>query len=159
MRYTDPTPIQRQSIPIGLQRRDLIGIAETGSGKTVAFGVPLCHYLLNLPMRVLESVADGGPLALVMAPTRELALQIDGELAKLLSRQNIVKSCGIVGGQPVQQQAQMIRNGVHIVVGTPGRLNDMLAMSYMVLNNCSYTILDEADRMLDMGFQPQIKSM
>lgn len=110
-------------------------------------------------MRVLESVADGGPLALVMAPTRELALQIDGELAKLLSRQNIVKSCGIVGGQPVQQQAQMIRNGVHIVVGTPGRLNDMLAMSYMVLNNCSYTILDEADRMLDMGFQPQIKSM
>jgi hypothetical protein len=159
LKFKEPTPIQRQSIPIGLQRRDLIGVAETGSGKTVAFGVPLCHYLLNLPNRVLESVAEGGPLALVMAPTRELALQIDGELQKLLSRQQIVKTCGIVGGQPIQQQALILRNGVHIVVGTPGRLNDMLAMSYMVLNNCSYIIMDEADRMIDMGFKPQMQSM
>jgi hypothetical protein len=159
LKFKEPTPIQRQSIPIGLQRRDLIGVAETGSGKTVAFGVPLCHYLLNLPQRVLESVAEGGPLALVMAPTRELALQIDGELQKLLSRQQIVKTCGIVGGQPIQQQALILRNGVHIVVGTPGRLNDMLAMSYMVLNNCSYIIMDEADRMIDMGFKPQMQSM
>jgi ATP-dependent RNA helicase DDX23/PRP28 len=159
LKFKEPTPIQRQSIPIGLQRRDLIGVAETGSGKTVAFGVPLCHYLLNLPKRVLESVAEGGPLALVMAPTRELALQIDGELQKLLSRQQIVKTCGIVGGQPIQQQALILRNGVHIVVGTPGRLNDMLAMSYMVLNNCSYIIMDEADRMIDMGFKPQMQSM
>jgi ATP-dependent RNA helicase DDX23/PRP28 len=157
--FKEPTPIQRQSIPIGLQRRDLIGVAETGSGKTVAFGVPLCHYLLNLPKRVLDSVAEGGPLALVMAPTRELALQIDGELQKLLSRQQVVKTCGIVGGQPILQQATILRNGVHIVVGTPGRLNDMLAMSYMVLNNCSYIIMDEADRMVDMGFKPQMQSM
>jgi hypothetical protein len=159
MGFKEPTPIQRQSIPIGLQRRDLIGVAETGSGKTIAFGVPLCHYLLNLPKRVLESVAEGGPLALVMAPTRELALQIDGELQKLLSRQQTIKTAGIVGGQPIQAQAMILRNGVHIVVGTPGRLNDMLAMSYMVLNNCSYIVMDEADRMIDMGFKPQMQSM
>jgi len=146
MRFREPTPIQRQAITIGLQRRDLIGIAETGSGKTVAFGVPLCHYLLNLPQRVLDSVARDGPLALVMAPTRELALQIGGEFSKLLSRQRRITVCSIVGGQPIQQQAQDLRRGVHIVVGTPGRINDCIEMAYLVLNQCSYIVLDEADR-------------
>jgi len=150
MRFKEPSPIQRQGIPIGLQRRDLIGIAETGSGKTVAFGLPLCHYLLNLPSRVLDSVATEGPLALVMAPTRELALQIDGEIAKLLSRQRRIKTVAIVGGQQIQQQAQQLRNGVHIVVGTPGRINDCIDMAYLVLNQCCYIVLDEADRMIDM---------
>jgi ATP-dependent RNA helicase DDX23/PRP28 len=138
MRFKDPSPIQRQAIPIGLQRRDLIGIAETGSGKTVAFGVPLCHYLLNLPTRVLESVAQEGPLSLIMAPTRELALQIDGEIGKLLSRQGQIKTCAIVGGQSIQQQAQMIRKGTHIIVGTPGRINECIEMAYLVLNQCWY---------------------
>lgn len=159
LHFQEPSPIQRQAIPIGLQRRDLIGIAETGSGKTVAFGVPLCHYLLNLPERILGSVADEGPLALVMAPTRELALQIDVELQKLLARQQIVRSCAIVGGQPIQQQAQEIRKGVHIIVGTPGRINDCIEQAYLVLNQCCYIVLDEADRMVDMGFLPQMESM
>jgi ATP-dependent RNA helicase DDX23/PRP28 len=159
LRFKEPSPIQRQAIPIGLQRRDLIGIAETGSGKTVAFGVPLCHYLLNLPSRVLESVADAGPLALVMAPTRELALQIDGEFQKLLSRQRLIRTVGIVGGQQIQQQAQELRRGVHIVVGTPGRINECIDMAYMVLNQCCYIVLDEADRMIDMGFAPQIETI
>ena len=149
MGFKEPTPIQRQAIPIGLQRRDLIGVAETGSGKTVAFGVPLCHYLLNLPREALNSVAQNGPLALVMAPTRELALQIEVELSKLLSRQRHIKACAIVGGQPIQQQAQVLRKGVHIVVGTPGRINDCIDMAYMVLNQCSYIVLDEADRMIE----------
>jgi DEAD/DEAH box helicase len=148
LQFRHPSPIQRQAIPIGLQRRDLIGIAETGSGKTVAFGVPLCHYLLQLPASVLENVAVSGPLALVMAPTRELALQIQLELEKLLSCcQHRVRSCPIVGGQAIQQQAQDLRAGTHIVVGTPGRINECIEMAYLVLNQCSYIVLDEADRM------------
>lgn len=116
--------------------------------QTIAFGVPLCHYLLNLPDAVLQSVADEGPLALVMAPTRELALQIDVELQKLLSRQNAVRVVAIVGGQPIQQQAQVIRQGVHIIVGTPGRINDCIEQAYLVLNQCCYIVMDEADRMV-----------
>jgi ATP-dependent RNA helicase DDX23/PRP28 len=129
------------------------------SGKTIAFGLPLCHYLLNLPAHVLDSVADNGPLALVMAPTRELALQIDVELTKLLSRQRRIRTCPIVGGQAIQQQAQEVRKGVHIVVGTPGRINDCIEMAYLVLNQCCYIVLDEADRMVDMGFLPQVESI
>ena len=159
LKFREPSPIQRQAIPIGLQRRDLIGIAETGSGKTVAFGVPLCQYLLALPLAVLRRVADDGPLALVMAPTRELALQIHGELAKLLSCQTVIQTCAVVGGQSIQHQAQQLRSGVHIVVGTPGRINDCIEMAYMVLNQCSYIVLDEADRMIDMGFAPQMESI
>lgn len=94
-----------------------------------------------------------------MAPTRELALQIDGELSKLLSRQRIIRTCPIVGGQAIQNQAQQIRRGVHIIVGTPGRVNDCIEMSYLVLNQCCYIILDEADRMVDMGFLPQVESI
>ena len=94
-----------------------------------------------------------------MAPTRELALQIDGELRKLLSRQNAVRTGAIVGGQSIQEQAQMIRSGIHIVVGTPGRINECIEMAYLVLNQCCYLVLDEADRMIDMGFAPQIESI
>jgi ATP-dependent RNA helicase DDX23/PRP28 len=151
MMYKQPTPIQRQAIPIGLQRRDLIGIAETGSGKTAAFGVPLLHYLMYLPLEILNRVADDGPLAIVLAPTRELALQIHGEFQKLLSRQDRLKACVVVGGQAIQQQALELRQGVHVVVGTPGRMNDCIEMAYMVLNQCCYIVLDEADRMIDMG--------
>ena len=156
-RFREPTPIQRQACTVGLQRRDLIGLAETGSGKTVAFGLPLCHYLLNLPNRVLDRVADDGPLALVMAPTRELALQIDSELGKLLSRQGRLHTCAVVGGQAIQNQAQQLRKGVHIVVGTPGRINDCIEMAYLVLNQCCYVVLDEGDRLIDMGFQVKKK--
>jgi len=159
MKYTEPSPIQRQAIPIGLQRRDLIGLAETGSGKTAAFGIPLCHYVLSLPTDILQNVAEQGPLALIMAPTRELAIQIDVEFQKLLSFASHITCIAIVGGQPLPQQAQKLRQGVHIVVGTPGRLNDCLDMAYMVLNQCCYVVLDEADRMVDMGFAPQITSI
>mmetsp|Transcript_41728 Transcript_41728/g.58715 ORF Transcript_41728/g.58715 Transcript_41728/m.58715 type:complete len:341 (+) Transcript_41728:3-1025(+) len=94
-----------------------------------------------------------------MAPTRELALQIDVEFQKLLSFAPEIISAGIVGGQSIQQQAQKLRKGVHVVVGTPGRLNDCLEMAYLVLNQCCYIVLDEADRMLDMGFAPQMQSI
>ncbi len=159
LRYKDPSPIQRIAIPIGMQRRDLIGIAETGSGKTAAFGIPLCHHVLCFPQSILDSVADDGPLALVMAPTRELAIQISVEFGKLLSGQRNVTSLAVVGGQSITEQATKLRNGVHIVVGTPGRINDCVEMAYLVLNQCSYIVLDEADRMIDLGFAPQIEQI
>ncbi len=146
LKYKEPSPIQRQAIPIGLQRRDLIGIAETGSGKTAAFGIPLCHHVLTLSQKILDRVSEEGPLALVMAPTRELAQQIEAEFVKLLSIQSNIKTTCIVGGQPIQQQAMILRQGVHIVVGTPGRINDCIENAYLVLNQCSYIVLDEADR-------------
>lgn len=108
---------------------------------------------------MLNRVADDGPLALIMAPTRELALQIEIEISKLLSRQSLIKTCPIVGGQSIQQQAQQVRKGVHIVVGTPGRINDCIESAYLVLNQCCYIVLDESDRMVDMGFGPQIQSI
>jgi len=161
LKYKDPSPIQRQAIPIGLMRRDLIGIAETGSGKTAAFGIPLCHYVLSLSpsLRSQKNVADGGPLAIVLAPTRELALQIDVEFNKLLQRQSEIRTVAVVGGQSIQVQAQALRNGVHIIVGTPGRINECLETAFLVLNQCTYVVLDEADRMIDMGFAPQIESI
>lgn len=159
LHYKHPSPIQRQAIPIGLQRRDLIGVAETGSGKTAAFGIPLCHHIFQLPPSVWNTVQDAGPLALIMAPTRELALQIDIEIGKLLSRQNSLKTLAVVGGQEIQTQAYKLRQGIHIVVGTPGRINDCVETSYLVLNQCSYIVLDEADRMIDLGFAPQIEQI
>ena len=159
LKFREPSPIQRQAIPIGMQRRDLIGIAETGSGKTAAFGIPLCHHVLSFPDSILNTVAEEGPLALVMAPTRELALQIDTELGKLLSSQRNVVSLAVVGGQSITEQATKLRNGVHVVVGTPGRINDCVEMAYLVLNQCSYIVLDEADRMIDLGFAPQIEQI
>ena len=146
MKYKEPSPIQRQAIPIGLQRRDLIGIAETGSGKTAAFGIPLCHHVLSISQKILDTVTEEGPLALVMAPTRELAQQIEAEFTRLLSLQSNIKTTCIVGGQAIQQQAMTLRQGVHIVVGTPGRINDCIENAYLVLNQCSYIVLDEADR-------------
>ena len=112
-----------------------------------------------MPQHILNRVADDGPLALVIGPTRELAIQIYGEFQKLLSRQSQIKACVVVGGQNITQQAQQIREGVHIVVGTPGRINDCIEMAYLVLNQCCYIVLDEADRMIDMGFAPQIKNI
>jgi ATP-dependent RNA helicase DDX23/PRP28 len=108
--------------------------------ETAAFGIPLCHLIFSLPPSILDSVAESGPLALIMAPTRELALQIDVEIGKLLSGQKTVKTAAIVGGQPIQAQATVLRNGVHIVVGTPGRINDCIESSYLVLNQCSYIV-------------------
>ena len=131
----------------------------TKSGKTAAFGVPLCHHVLSFPQNLLDTVADEGPLALVMAPTRELALQINVEFGKLLSAQGNVVSLAVVGGQSIQEQATKIRMGVHIIVGTPGRINDCVEMAYLVLNQCSYIVLDEADRMIDLGFAPQIEQI
>jgi ATP-dependent RNA helicase DDX23/PRP28 len=155
VKYENPSPIQRQAIPVGLAGRDLIGIAETGSGKTAAFLIPMLVYMMRLPALYINRVAEQGPLAIVMAPTRELAQQIDDE-AKKLARFTSFRSVCVVGGQDIEEQGYHLRRGVEMVIGTPGRMVDCLENNYMVLNQCNYVVLDEADRMVDMGFEPQV---
>ncbi|GFE54633.1 DEAD-family helicase [Babesia ovis] len=150
-KFSTPTPIQMQAIPIGLEMRDLIGLAETGSGKTVAFVLPMLTYVHSLPLLNEETIQDG-PYALVLAPTRELAQQIHTETVKF-SAFCKCRTVLVVGGHSVEQQGFELRNGAEIVIGTPGRIKDCLERSYTVLSQCNYVVLDEADRMIDMGFE------
>ncbi|RZC59506.1 hypothetical protein C5167_006803 [Papaver somniferum] len=152
--YKTPSPIQMAAIPLGLQQRDVIGIAETGSGKTAAFVLPMLTYISRLPPMSEENEAEG-PYAVVMAPTRELAQQIEDETVKFAHYLGI-KVVSIVGGQSIEEQGFKIRQGCEVVIATPGRLIDCLERRYAVLNQCNYVVLDEADRMIDMGFEPQV---
>ncbi|CAM9650215.1 unnamed protein product [Chrysoparadoxa australica] len=153
--YKNPSAIQRQAIPVGMQYRDMIGVAETGSGKTAAFGIPMITYILQLPQEHRERTPEDGPLALAMAPTRELAQQIEEEIKKFCKYCGI-KVMSVVGGQDIEAQGFQLRKGVDIIIGTPGRLVDCLEKHYLVLNQCSYIVMDEADRMIDMGFEEQV---
>ncbi|KAI9225524.1 MAG: P-loop containing nucleoside triphosphate hydrolase protein [Piptocephalis tieghemiana] len=152
--YKEPSPIQRQAIPIGLQNRDIIGIAETGSGKTASFVIPMLVYISALPPMVGER-ATAGPYALILAPTRELALQIDVETQKFASRLNL-RCVSIVGGHDLGAQMFKLRDGAEIIIATPGRLKDCLEQHVLVLSQCSYVVMDEADRMIDMGFEESV---
>ncbi|KAJ6840611.1 DEAD-box ATP-dependent RNA helicase 21 [Iris pallida] len=152
--YKTPSPIQMAAIPLGLQQRDVIGIAETGSGKTAAFVLPMLTYITRLPPMTEENEAEG-PYAVVMAPTRELAQQIEDETVKFAHYLGI-KVVSIVGGQSIEEQGFKLRQGCEVVIATPGRLIDCLERRYAVLNQCNYVVLDEADRMIDMGFEPQV---
>lgn len=156
--YVEPTPIQRQAIPIGLQNRDIIGIAETGSGKTLAFLIPLLSWIQSLPKIVREEDADQGPYALILAPTRELAQQIEEETVKFGTPLGI-RTVVVVGGLSREEQGFRLRLGCEIVIATPGRLIDVLENRYLVLNQCTYIVMDEADRMIDMGFEPDVQKI
>ena len=156
--YTEPTPIQRQAIPIGLQNRDIIGIAETGSGKTLAFLVPLLTWIQTLPKLVRMEDTEQGPYALIMAPSRELVQQIEEETVKFGAPLGI-KTVAVIGGISKEDQALKLRMGAEIVIGTPGRLVDVLESRYIVLNQCTYVVLDEADKMIDMGFEPHVNNI
>ena len=142
------------TIPLGLQQRDVIGIAETGSGKTAAFVLPMLANIARLPPLTEENKEDG-PYAVVLAPTRELALQIKDETMKFAKRMGI-KVVSIVGGQSIEDQSFRIMQGCEVVIATPGRLYDCLSRRYLVLNQCNYVVLDEADRMIDMNFEEQV---
>lgn len=151
--FKEPTPIQAQSWPILMTGRDLVGVAKTGSGKTLAFIVPaLIHMAAQPPLKVGD-----GPMCVVLAPTRELAQQIEAETAKVLPA-NIRCGC-IYGGAPKGPQLGLLRQGVHILVATPGRLIDFLEIKRVNLMRVTYLVLDEADRMLDMGFEPQVRAI
>lgn len=156
--YEEPTPIQRQAIPIGLQNRDIIGVAETGSGKTAAFLIPLLVWIMGLPKIERDIDADKGPYALIMAPTRELAQQIEDDAAKF-GRPLGVRTVSVIGGLSREDQGFQLRLGCEIVIATPGRLIDVLENRYLVLSRCSYIVLDEADRMIDMGFEPEVQKI
>ncbi|WWD20718.1 pre-mRNA-splicing ATP-dependent RNA helicase PRP28 [Kwoniella shandongensis] len=149
--YKEPSPIQRQAIPIGMQNRDLIGIAKTGSGKTAAFVIPMLDYIGHLPA-FNDDNRHLGPYALIMAPTRELAQQIEAEAARFAEPLGY-KCVSIVGGRSVEEQQFNLRNGAEIVIATPGRLKDMIDKSMMVMSQCRYVVMDEADRMVDLGFE------
>ncbi|KAI7836834.1 hypothetical protein COHA_009335 [Chlorella ohadii] len=157
--YKKPSPIQMAAIPLGLQFRDVIGIAETGSGKTAAFVLPMLVYIqAQPPMLGNPEIEAEGPYAVVLAPTRELAQQIEEE-TRNLAHYTEFRVVSVVGGQSIEDQGFALRKGCDIVVGTPGRLVDCIERSYAVLNQCNYVVLDEADRMIDLGFEPQVMSV
>ncbi|KAJ2477792.1 mRNA splicing protein prp28 [Coemansia sp. RSA 2131] len=152
--YREPTPIQRQAIPIGFQNRDLIGIAETGSGKTASFLIPMLSFIMTQP-RLNERNMMDGPYALILAPTRELVLQIEAEAHKFARRLGF-RCVSIVGGHDIERQSFALRNGAEIIIATPGRLRDCIDRRVLVLNQCTYVVMDEADRMVDMGFEDDV---
>ncbi|XP_033103517.1 probable ATP-dependent RNA helicase DDX23 [Anneissia japonica] len=158
LNYKEPTPIQRQAIPIGLQNRDVIGVAETGSGKTAAFLIPLLVWITTLPKLQREEDMDQGPYAIILAPTRELAQQIEEETLKF-GKPLGIRTVSIIGGISREDQGFKLRQGVEIVIATPGRLIDVLENRYLVLVQCTYVVLDEADRMIDMGFEPDVQKI
>uniref|UniRef100_A0A8C3RKG5 RNA helicase n=1 Tax=Chelydra serpentina TaxID=8475 RepID=A0A8C3RKG5_CHESE len=149
--FENPTPIQSQAWPIILQGIDLIGIAQTGTGKTLAYLMP---GFIHLDSQPIPKDQRGGPGMLVLAPTRELALQVEAECSKYTYKG--IKSICIYGGGDRKGQINTVTKGVDIVIATPGRLNDLQMNNFINLKSITYLVLDEADRMLDMGFEPQI---
>ncbi|KAH0552279.1 ATP-dependent RNA helicase DDX42 [Cotesia glomerata] len=152
--YTQPTPIQAQAIPTALSGRDLIGIAKTGSGKTAAFIWPMLVHIMD--QRELKE--GDGPIGLILAPTRELSQQIFHEAKKFGKIYNI-QVCCCYGGGSKWEQSQALANGAEIVVATPGRMIDLVKMKATSLSRVTFLVLDEADRMFDMGFEPQVRSI
>lgn len=155
--YEKPSPIQMAAIPVGLRRCDLIGLAETGSGKTAAFVLPMLVHVRNMP-RLTAEVAALGPYVLIIAPTRELVLQIESETKKFAVSLGF-RVMSVIGGQGLEEQGLTLQSGCEIVVCTPGRMVDLLSRRLAALGNCNYLILDEADRMIDMGFEPQVQQI
>lgn len=152
--YKEPSAIQRCAIPIALQARDLIGVAVTGSGKTAAFLLPLLVYISDLPPLTAVNKGDG-PYALILAPTRELVQQIESEARKFAGPLGF-RVVSIVGGHALEEQAFALEGGTEIIVATPGRLVDCLERRMLVLSQCCYVIMDEADRMIDLGFEEPV---
>ena len=152
--YTNPTPIQEKSIPVILQKRDLLGCAQTGTGKTAAFVIPILQ-LMHQQMQQ-SNQSQHRIKALILTPTRELAIQI-GESIQAYGRFLPLRHQVIFGGVPQHSQVQNIRRGVDILVATPGRLLDLMQQGHISLRDIQYFILDEADRMLDMGFVHDVK--
>lgn len=141
LKFTVPTPIQQQAIPHAIAGKDVMGIAQTGTGKTLAFGVPM-----------IQRLAQTNGTGLVVLPTRELAVQVDTTIQKFLRSTAV-----LIGGTSQERQVQALRRNPRIIIGTPGRINDLLQQKLLRLDRVAVLVLDEADRMLDMGFAPQIK--
>ena len=149
LKFDKPTQIQSIAIPIALDGKDILGSAQTGTGKTAAFAIPLIVNLYNKPTSK----------ALVMAPTRELATQVMSQFASLLGRKTKIKSALLIGGDSMFKQLNQLRNKPRLIIGTPGRINDHLKRKSLQLDNLDFLVLDETDRMLDMGFSIQINEI
>ncbi|MEA3494137.1 MAG: DEAD/DEAH box helicase [Candidatus Margulisiibacteriota bacterium] len=147
MKFVTPTPIQRKAIPIGIEGQDIVGVAQTGTGKTMAFGIPM-----------VQRLAQGPGGGLVLVPTRELALQVDEALQKI-TRPFGMRTAVLIGGASMNNQVRMLHRHPRIIIATPGRFNDHLRQRTVRLNDIRILVLDEADRMLDMGFMPQIEAV
>src|SRR3989344_4676822 len=148
LQFTVPTPIQHKAIPVAIDGKDVVGIAQTGTGKSLAFGIPLLQRLM----------ANQQGKGLIILPTRELALQINETMQKI-GRPFGLKTAILICGASMFAQKTQLRNNPHVIIGTPGRINDHLQQKTLNLSNVSILILDEADHMLDMGFAPQIKKI
>ncbi|MEK6746593.1 MAG: DEAD/DEAH box helicase [Pseudomonadota bacterium] len=146
MQYSVPTPIQKQAIPLALKGHDILGSAQTGTGKTAAFGIPLVAKILNNPR--------GN--AIVLTPTRELATQVMTVINGLLGQRSFVQAALLIGGDSMHKQTAQLRMRPRIIIGTPGRINDHLERGNLILHDTNFLVLDETDRMLDMGFGIQI---
>lgn len=144
--FVQPSPIQDQAIPVGLDGKDIVGIANTGTGKTAAFAIPVLHKLIT----------DKNSHALIVAPTRELAQQIEDECREIGKRSGVYGAL-LIGGSPMGRQLSDLRNKPQIVIGTPGRIKDHLERGSLKLDNFDMVVLDEVDRMLDMGFIPDMR--
>ena len=153
--YTTPTPIQQQSIPAILQQRDLLGCAQTGTGKTAAFAIPLLQ-LMHQQQQEMPRSNRRNIKALILTPTRELAIQIE-ESFKAYGKYVDLKHLVVFGGVSQVNQVNALRNGIDILVATPGRLLDLMNQNYISLRDIKFFVLDEADRMLDMGFVHDVK--
>ena len=147
MDYTIPTPVQAQAIPPALEGHDSMGTAQTGTGKTAAFAIPLVQKLLTDPQGT----------ALVLTPTRELGKQIMEIMHQLLGEKSSIKTAFVIGGEAMGKQVAQLRARPRLIVGTPGRINDHLERGNMMLNDTKFLVLDETDRMLDMGFTVQLE--
>lgn len=147
--FTTPTPIQEKAIPHALDGRDILGTAQTGTGKTAAFGLPLVHHLLSKPHS----------MALVMTPTRELAMQVMTQIKSFLPKDSGIKSALLIGGEAMFKQLNQLQQKPRIIIGTPGRINDHLERDTLRLSKTDFLVLDEADRMLDMGFGVQLEEI
>jgi len=147
MKFKVPTPIQFKAIPIAIEGKDVIGIAQTGTGKTLAFGIPMIQRLAGIPGR-----------GLILVPTRELALQVEETIFKVGSPLGM-KTAVLIGGASMYNQVQALRRNPRVIIATPGRLIDHLGQSTLRIDDVKILVLDEADRMLDMGFAPQIEKV
>jgi ATP-dependent RNA helicase RhlE len=145
LKFTVPTPIQEAAIPIAIEGKDVIGVAQTGTGKTLAFGIPMVQRLAKVTSR-----------GLVLVPTRELALQVNEDLARL-TRAFKLRAAVVIGGESMDRQIRQLKEHPNIIIATPGRLNDHVEHRQVRLSDVGILVLDEADRMLDMGFLPQIE--
>ncbi len=150
MGFTKPTPIQAKTIPDALRGIDIIGQAQTGSGKTLAFAVPILQKIF---------IPDRSPQAIILCPTRELSMQVASQIAKVGSNIKKLKVLAVYGGQPIGKQTRVLKKGVHIVVGTPGRVIDHIERGNLDLIGIESVVLDEADEMLEMGFREDIEKI